>query len=269
MDVEAYVNQFNGATDLDYLRLHFHRFLATKKLSEQRWSWDTATVLDIGAHWLHQAVLFSQEGHRIIAADFENPLGSAEARQVAADHGMEVLIYDDLDDESVFDALPANSVDVVLFCEILEHITFNPVAMWRAIYRVLKPGGRIILTTPNFYNYRRIPRQVFRYLFGMGSGITVEDMLQIPTNSPHWKEYSLKEIRSYFEALSRDFSFGALRYCCWKSASGQINWKGRLVHDLPGVIPFLREGIYAEIDLVRKESGVIEQPRWGRTTESW
>jgi SAM-dependent methyltransferase len=43
----------------------------------------------------------------------------------------------------------SNSFDVVLFCEIIEHLLMNPLAALRQIHRVLKPEGRLILTTPN------------------------------------------------------------------------------------------------------------------------
>ena len=39
--------------------------------------------------------------------------------------------------------------DVVLFCEILEHLTMDPSWTLSEIHRVLKPGGYLILTTPN------------------------------------------------------------------------------------------------------------------------
>lgn len=42
-----------------------------------------------------------------------------------------------------------DSFDVVLFCEIIEHLLMDPVAVLRQIHRVLKPGGLLILTTPN------------------------------------------------------------------------------------------------------------------------
>ena len=39
--------------------------------------------------------------------------------------------------------------DVVLFCEILEHLLQDPLHTLREIHRILKPSGRIVLTTPN------------------------------------------------------------------------------------------------------------------------
>jgi SAM-dependent methyltransferase len=42
-----------------------------------------------------------------------------------------------------------DAFDVVLFCEILEHLLMDPVAVLRQIHRVLKPGGILALTTPN------------------------------------------------------------------------------------------------------------------------
>ena len=39
--------------------------------------------------------------------------------------------------------------DVVLFCEILEHLIVDPIKAIAEINRVLKQGGYLILTTPN------------------------------------------------------------------------------------------------------------------------
>ena len=38
--------------------------------------------------------------------------------------------------------------DVVLFCEILEHLILDPIRAISEINRVLKQGGYLILTTP-------------------------------------------------------------------------------------------------------------------------
>jgi SAM-dependent methyltransferase len=49
------------------------------------------------------------------------------------------------------DAFPYadDSFDVVLFCEILEHLLMDPQFALREIHRVLVPHGTLVLTTPN------------------------------------------------------------------------------------------------------------------------
>jgi SAM-dependent methyltransferase len=39
--------------------------------------------------------------------------------------------------------------DLVMFCEVLEHLPHDPVHALREIHRVLRPGGSLLLTTPN------------------------------------------------------------------------------------------------------------------------
>jgi SAM-dependent methyltransferase len=44
---------------------------------------------------------------------------------------------------------PDNAFEVVLFCEILEHLLMNPLHALGEIRRVLRPTGKLVLTTPN------------------------------------------------------------------------------------------------------------------------
>lgn len=264
MEVSQYKGYFNGTTDLFYLELHYARFLATRQLAYESWKWEGANVLDIGAHWLHQSVLYALDGHHVTAADLAITLDDPAVKKIASTHDIRLLEYEDLNSEAALDELESDSMDVVLFCEVLEHLTFNPVAMWKAIYRVLKPGGRIILTTPNHYAMEALLQQVPRFLSGFGSGISVVDILNVPTHSPHWKEFSRKELRSYFNLLSPDFSVNRLHYSSFRADTGHLNWKGRLLYDWPNLIPMLRNGLYAEIDLPSKVAGITIQPDWFR-----
>ncbi|MEI6235162.1 MAG: methyltransferase domain-containing protein [Planctomycetota bacterium] len=43
----------------------------------------------------------------------------------------------------------SNSMDVVLLGEVFEHILNNPAGLLKALYRILRPGGMLILSTPN------------------------------------------------------------------------------------------------------------------------
>lgn len=262
MDFGEFSKYFGNTSDLDYLKCHYPRFCATRDFAYEHWRWGQADILDIGAHWLHQSVLFSLDGHRITAADFRNPLNDPDLRSLASNHDIRLLGYDDLSSERVFDELDDNSMDVVLFCEILEHITFNPVAMWKAIHRVLRPGGSIFITTPNHYSYEKLFRSIRRLVTGWGNGITVSDILHKRTNAPHWKEYSKKELRQYFRLLSSDFSVKDQRYFSYFYEFQKLNWKGRLVHIRQIRLPIFREGFISVIELERKVAGIGIEPGW-------
>jgi len=56
------------------------------------------------------------------------------------------------------DALPFDddSFDLILFSEVLEHFDFHPLAFFKELRRILKPGGKIIITTPNLCRLNNI-----------------------------------------------------------------------------------------------------------------
>jgi SAM-dependent methyltransferase len=56
------------------------------------------------------------------------------------------------------DAFPhaADSFDVVLCLEVLEHLAVDPMAMMAEVNRVLKPSGAFVLTTPNAVRYANV-----------------------------------------------------------------------------------------------------------------
>jgi len=45
--------------------------------------------------------------------------------------------------------LPPASFDLIFFCETLEHLVVNPLAVFRKIRRLLAPGGHLVITLPN------------------------------------------------------------------------------------------------------------------------
>ena len=40
-------------------------------------------------------------------------------------------------------------MDVVVLGEVFEHILNHPAGLLQAVFRILRPGGTVILTTPN------------------------------------------------------------------------------------------------------------------------
>lgn len=69
--------------------------------------------------------------------------------------------------------LPDNSFDIIVSCECLEHIPV-PQKMVSEIFRLLKPGGMVVLTTENYFNayaYHRVYLQMRGRPFDSGSGV--------------------------------------------------------------------------------------------------
>ena len=84
--------------------------------------------------------------------------------------------------------------DLVLFCEVLEHLTVNPVYTLSEIHRVLKPGGMLVLSTPNVAR----PDAVLRLL--RGRNIYDPYHLGAPLmGSRHSREYTFGELRELID----------------------------------------------------------------------
>jgi len=84
------------------------------------------------------------------------------------------------------------SFDCVLFCEILEHLLINPGVAVAEIARILRPGGFIVVSTPNA---TRLPN-----LFFLAQGRSIWEWYS--DNGPygrHNREFTLAEVQGLLE----------------------------------------------------------------------
>jgi SAM-dependent methyltransferase len=58
----------------------------------------------------------------------------------------------------------SNTFDTIVCFEVLEHV-FEPERIVKEMFRVLKPGGKIMLTTPFIWNEHEIPYDFGRYTY--------------------------------------------------------------------------------------------------------
>jgi 2-polyprenyl-6-hydroxyphenyl methylase/3-demethylubiquinone-9 3-methyltransferase len=264
-DFRAYLALFEPhGTHEDYLRVHYHRYVDTYRrvAGGKAPLREGAHVLDIGAHWLHQSLLYARSGFQVTAFDMPHILGMQEVQSLAQAYAIALLPNADLEHPEALHSLPENSVDIVLFTEVIEHLTFNPIAMWREIYRVLKPGGRIVVTTPNYYALRRLVPHLWRFVRGYGGGVATNRILEQRTFVHHWKEYSLRELRHYFTRLSPDFACRVSEHVEHHHKIGHSSWRDRIVLPFEKCAPFLRPQLYLEIELHSKQSGIAIEPHW-------
>lgn len=105
-------------------------------------------VLDVGCGGQPFRNLFESKSHDYVSADAQNPLG-------IVDHVMEI-------DKDIPDGLASSGpFDFILCTEVLEHI-----ADWEKAFsnfsKLLKPGGRILITCPFFYILHEQPYDFWR-----------------------------------------------------------------------------------------------------------
>ena len=107
-------------------------------------------VLEIACGRGGFACWLASEDHRpreIVASDFAL-IAVAKGRAFAQEAGISTIKWEVGDIQSL--AHPDASFDTVISCETIEHVP-DPRKAIRELSRVLKPGGRLFLTTPNYF----------------------------------------------------------------------------------------------------------------------
>lgn len=84
------------------------------------------------------------------------------------------------------------SFDVLFFCEIIEHLLYDPVSAIRECNRVLRPGGCLVLTTPNVSRLENVAR--------MMAGVNIYDPYSgYGPYGRHNREYNRHELNGMLE----------------------------------------------------------------------
>ena len=110
---------------------------------------DGRDVLEIGCGRGELACRLAESAappRRLVAADFAQVavrFGAARGRH----RSLGSISWMVADVQAV--GLPDETFDTVFSCETIEHLV-DPVGALREFYRMLRPGGRVVLTTPNY-----------------------------------------------------------------------------------------------------------------------
>jgi len=130
-----------------YLEDCFRRLLTTLELVPA----DTGRVLELGANPYFLTMLLKRfRGYELELANFFGRRGNNVQRVrndvTGESHEFRYREFNIEEDDFPY---PNAQFDGVLYCEILEHLIRDPIAVFAEIHRVLKPGGWLLVTTPN------------------------------------------------------------------------------------------------------------------------
>jgi SAM-dependent methyltransferase len=179
----------------------------------------------------HLSYLMDELGYEVIATDL-NPYRMPDIPRAS---GFDVI---GCDVERHHFPIKSNSVSSVLFTEVLEHLRINPVLTLKEIRRVIKPGGKMLLTTPNGLSMFNIKSLV------MSGKITDPydeyNKLDEVGHMGHVREYTPAEVHSLLTKTGWDIE--------WSSTSDWPNetWQNRsLTYSLglvvASMIPLLKK----------------------------
>ena len=124
--------------------------LARRQILSHRLCTD-ASALEIGCGWGTFSAWLADQGADVIGADFA-PVAIEKAREL---HQRPRLRFEVQDIESL--PYDDGAFDLVVSCETIEHVPHPPVAV-AELARVLRPGGTLLLTTPNYLSLTGLHR---------------------------------------------------------------------------------------------------------------
>ena len=149
-----------------------------------------ARVLEYGAIPLLMTAALAALDFKVSALD----LSTGEIRDGAiGDLGLDVMRCD-VETEVV--PFADATFDVVLFNELFEHLRINPVFTMREVHRVLKPGGVLLLSTPNLRSFRGIRNLIVRNQgHAVSAGVYRQyEKLETLGHMGHVREYTTREV---------------------------------------------------------------------------
>ena len=196
-----------------YLLRHRHEYVRTVAdiLHHRPPQGDPVKVMELGAFFGTVCLALSSLGYDVTACDIPEYIEMPEQIARYARHGVKTKGVRLQDFRMPFED---ESFDVVIMCEVLEHLNFNPLPLLKEINRILKPGGIFYLSLPNYANIRNRMKVLKGGAPGIDPGFFYEQLRpggQMIVYG-HWREYTGPEVRALLEPLGfrieRQYYFG-------------------------------------------------------------
>jgi SAM-dependent methyltransferase len=183
-----------------YLEYHRRRYQDTLRVLPPG---EGRRLLDVGSFPGHLSALAQGRGWEVVGLNNTIEGSSAWADFLRRCDERKITIRGCEVERDPF-PLPTASIDAVLFCELFEHLHLNPFHTLKEIFRVLRPGGLLLLTTPNL---RRV-ETLSRLWHGWGPqppvSRTFRELFPSLLYHRHNREYTANELAYYLARQGKD-----------------------------------------------------------------
>lgn len=178
-----------------YCRTHATRLASDLQIVEKH-ATAKARVLEYGAVPPLMTAALMDLGYRVQAVDLAPERFSAAIRRLGLD-----VRRCNVESEAV--PFAAESFDLVLFSELFEHLRIDPIFTLGEAHRVLRPGGLLLLSTPNLRSFRGLRNLLVRNLGHASSGGVYEQYEKLRTlgHMGHVREYTTREVVEFLERI--------------------------------------------------------------------
>jgi SAM-dependent methyltransferase len=202
-------------------------------------------ILEMGSYMQITPALKTKLGYGEVRGCYYGPAGNVDHKTIRSEDGELFECDVDLFDAER-DAFPYEDdyFDTVLCCELIEHLPTDPMHMMSEINRILKPGGALVLTTPNIVSLRAISAILQGYHPGFFPAYIKPAVSGAEVEARHAREYAPREI----ELLFRD---SGLKVTCLETGEfrdqphPEHGWVNHLLESYELPEDLRGDGIYA------------------------
>lgn len=191
---------------VEYLKYHHQRLALDYEWLTQNVS-SHSKILEIGGFPFFLSSALVRSGMSLEVIDLMSDL----AAHVVDNKGIVVTPCDIEREPLPYDD---GTFDEIVFNEVFEHLRINPIRTLREVFRVLRPGGRLWLSTPNMGSLKGIANLILKNEAWsvVGSGV-FEQYAHIETHGwmGHVREYTSKEVSQFLKRIGFDISEIAYR----------------------------------------------------------
>jgi SAM-dependent methyltransferase len=178
-----------------YCREHRGRLAADLRLVEEHAA-PGGRILEYGAVPLVMTAALAALGFEVRALDVKPERFAGAIARLGLD-----VIRCDVETEAV--PFPSETFDTILFNELFEHLRLDPVFTLGEALRVLRPGGRLLLSTPNLRSLRGIRNLIVHNQGHAASGDVYEQYAKLHSlgHMGHVREYTTREVSDFLHRI--------------------------------------------------------------------